>query len=77
MEHEDIAARWIAEMDSTPPEERIPNYDRVRELMTRTAPAVGAIAPDFELKTRDGKQLIRLSDERGKRPVVLIFGSWT
>jgi Ca2+-binding EF-hand superfamily protein len=40
-------------------------------------PAVGDRAPLFALKTQDGKQEIRLSDYRGKKPVVLIFGSFT
>jgi hypothetical protein len=40
-------------------------------------PRIGAAAPDFALKTLDRKQTIRLSDFRGKRPVVLIFGSFT
>ena len=39
-------------------------------------PAVGAPAPDFRLKTPDGKKEIALADLRGK-PVVLIFGSFT
>jgi hypothetical protein len=40
-------------------------------------PHVGAVAPDFALKTQDGKKEIRLSQYRGKKPVVLIFGSFT
>ncbi len=38
---------------------------------------VGGLAPDFKLKTKDGKQQIQLSAFRGKRPIVLIFGSYT
>jgi hypothetical protein len=37
----------------------------------------GDMAPDFELKTADGKARVRLSLFRGQRPVVLIFGSHT
>ena len=74
---DEIAARWIAEMDAAPPEERIPHYDEVRALMMRPAPEVGAPAPDFELATREGDRTVRLSSFRGERPVVLIFGSWT
>jgi hypothetical protein len=40
-------------------------------------PAVGQLAPDFTLKTHDGKRRISLSQCRGKKPVVLIFGSFT
>ena len=40
-------------------------------------PDVGAPAPDFELGTPDGARRTRLSSYRDKRPVVLIFGSFT
>lgn len=40
-------------------------------------PRPGQPAPDFTLSTPDGKQRIALSDYRGKKPVVLIFGSFT
>jgi hypothetical protein len=40
-------------------------------------PALNQVAPDFTLKTEDGKQEIKLSQYRGKKPVVLIFGSFT
>jgi hypothetical protein len=39
-------------------------------------PSVGARAPEFRLKTFDGKSEIALSDLRGK-PTVLVFGSFT
>ena len=45
---------------------------------TRAGPlAVGDVAPDFELPTLDGSARVRLSSFRGKRPVVLVFGSYT
>lgn len=40
-------------------------------------PAVDAPAPDFELKMHDGKQTIRLSELRGSKPIVLVFGNFT
>lgn len=40
-------------------------------------PAVGQQAPDFELSDHQGNQRIRLSQFRGQKPVVLIFGSFT
>jgi hypothetical protein len=40
-------------------------------------PSVGDRAPEFELHTHDGKQIVRLSQFRGRKPVVLIFGSFT
>jgi hypothetical protein len=42
-----------------------------------TGPKVGDLAPDFTLRTQDGQRQISLSEHRGKRPVVLIFGSFT
>jgi hypothetical protein len=38
---------------------------------------VGDPAPDFTLPTADGKDTVTLSAFRGKRPVVLIFASYT
>ena len=38
---------------------------------------VGDVAPDFKLKTKDGSREITLSSFKGKRPVVLVFGSYT
>jgi hypothetical protein len=41
------------------------------------APKVGDVAPDFELYDVNGENPIRLSDHRDKKPVALIFGSYT
>ncbi len=41
------------------------------------SPKIGDLAPDFELQDPTGKVRVRLSDFRGKRPVALIFGSYT
>ena len=43
----------------------------------RRAPERGEIATDFELRDVSGGNPIRLSDFRGKKPVALIFGSFT
>jgi Ca2+-binding EF-hand superfamily protein len=40
-------------------------------------PGYGEVAPDFTLPTHDGTGTVTLSDSRGKKPVVLIFGSFT
>ena len=37
----------------------------------------GDAAPDFTLKTLDGSAQVRISSSRDKKPVVLIFGSYT
>jgi translation elongation factor EF-1beta len=51
-----------------------PDFDE-RVLDEFTEP--GAPAPDFALLSKDGQSTIRLSDYRGKKPVVLMFGSCT
>ncbi|MDP9192349.1 MAG: redoxin domain-containing protein [Acidobacteriota bacterium] len=38
---------------------------------------VGQEAPDFTLPRQDRKGSVRLSEHRGSRPVVLVFGSYT
>jgi thiol-disulfide isomerase/thioredoxin len=40
-------------------------------------PQPGEMAPDFELASPDGQTTVRLSSFRGKKPVVLVFGSFT
>jgi EF hand len=40
-------------------------------------PNLNALAPDFSLKSPDGKTTISLSDFKGKKPVALVFGSFT
>lgn len=40
-------------------------------------PQVGAYPPDFSLKRLDADTRVRLSSFRGKRPVALVFGSYT
>jgi hypothetical protein len=40
-------------------------------------PKVDDPAPDFTLKSVDGKETVRLSVEIGKKPVVLVFGNFT
>ena len=37
----------------------------------------GDEAPDFDLQTVDKTARVKLSDFRGKKPVVLVFGSYT
>jgi peroxiredoxin len=43
----------------------------------RSAPRAGDLAPDFTLSDINGENSLTLSDFRGKKPVVLIFGSFT
>ena len=37
----------------------------------------GDAAPDFNLKKRDATERVRLADFKGKKPVALVFGSYT
>ncbi len=41
------------------------------------APAVGADAPDFKLPRLARSEQVQLSSFRGRKPVALIFGSYT
>ncbi len=72
-----VADGFIARMDAMPPEQRVPNWDEIRGMMVRDAPAIGDLAPDFELEARDGSGTVSLAGFQRNVPVVLIFGSWT
>lgn len=56
---------------------------KIRRLMREhrnrpdLAPSIGAEAPGFRLKTVDGQREVELASFRGKKPVVLVFGSYT
>lgn len=41
------------------------------------APRAGDLAPDFTLHEIEGKDSVTLSSFRGKKPVALVFGSYT
>jgi peroxiredoxin len=45
--------------------------------LNKLAPKAGDMAPDFTLSDISGKESITLSDFRGKKPVALVFGSFT
>jgi hypothetical protein len=45
--------------------------------LNRQAPKAGEMAPDFTLYDITGTKAITLSDFRGKKPVALVFGSYT
>lgn len=48
-----------------------------RSQLESAAPKPGEMAPDFELRSPDGKSAVRLSSFRGGKPVVLVFGCYT
>ena len=43
----------------------------------QSGPNEGEMPPDFELKRLGSAETVRISDFRGKRPVAMIFGSYT
>jgi hypothetical protein len=52
-------------------------FSPAREKERNEVPQPGEIAPDFELRSPDGATSVKLSQFRGKKPVVLIFGCFT
>ncbi len=48
-----------------------------RNMQADDAPRIGDIAPTFTLKSLDGESATNLAEFKGKRPVVLLFGSYT
>jgi len=59
------------------PADRSASNAKRGDLRIPTKVHVGDAAPDFTIKTLDGKETVTLSAFRGKKPVVLIFGSYT
>ena len=55
----------------------VKRQETIRREEEASGPKVGEFAPDFALKTLDGKRIVKLSDFRGREPVVLVFGSYT
>jgi len=48
-----------------------------KQKQGKKAPGLEELAPDFSLPSPDGQTSVQLSSFQGKRPVVLIFGSFT
>ncbi len=71
------AKKFIEQMDKAPADQRVPNWEQTKSLMARVAPKVGGDAPDFSLPSLDGNQTVKLTQHKGDKPVVLIFGSFT
>lgn len=74
---DDPPKKFIDQMDKAPPEKRVPNWEQTKTLMARIAPNVGETAPDFSLAILESDSVVRLSQHRDDRPVVLVFGSFT
>ena len=70
------AARGPAPTQGFMPPPNSPELEKMQFLMRRGALfKVGAEAPDFTLPDASGRP-VRLGSFRGKRPVVLVFGSF-
>ena len=48
-----------------------------QKIQDRQAPKAGDMAPDFTLFDVTGTESVTLTDFRGKKPVALVFGSYT
>ncbi len=48
-----------------------------QKILDRQAPRAGEMAPDFTLQDVSGTETVTLSGFRGKKPVALVFGSYT
>lgn len=60
--------------------ETIKEIRRIKSIqreVEKTVPRVGDMAPDFELWDVNVTESVRLSDFRDRKPVALIFGSFT
>jgi peroxiredoxin len=53
------------------------NKMAMQKEINRQAPRAGDLAPDFTLTDGSGTESVTLSDFRGKKPVALVFGSFT
>ena len=75
-----VTVCFLAPLDQASGQTRDRSRRQGRSPRTRTndkAPKVGDKAPDFKLKSLDGKSETQLSKFRGKKPVILFFGSYT
>ena len=50
---------------------------RKQLALNKLAPKADELAPDFTLRDISGTESVTLSDFRGKKPVALVFGSFT
>ncbi len=48
-----------------------------QKALNAKAPKAHDLAPDFTLSDISGTESVTLSDFRGKKPVALVFGSYT
>ena len=68
--------RMMAFTAAMEPERRTALMQFIAERETQ-APTIGADAPDFNLPCLSNAEPVQLSSFRGRKPVALIFGSYT
>ena len=68
--------RMMAFTSAMEPERRMALMQFLAERET-LAPAIGVDAPDFTLPRLGSGEKVQLSSFRGRKPVALIFGSYT
>lgn len=66
----------LAQIPDDLPPEAVEELEGAADLMGENGPQVGEAAPDFTLQGLNGLE-VTLSDLKGQRPVVLVFGSCT
>ncbi len=71
-----VVALFLSAPES-PAQQRNQGREKARRMNSGVNLKVGQMAPDFALKTKEQDRTVRLSSFRGKRPVVLVFGSYT
>ena len=59
------------------PSTAIAGPPRAAPMAQAPHPEVGDEAPDFILRERGSEEVVTLSSFEGKRPVALVFGSYT
>ena len=74
----------VAGISPEPDEKEMPSPEKRLSMLLagelgslQEGPQLNDLAPDFKLQSHDGKLQAGLAGSRGKKPVVLIFGSFT
>ena len=63
--------------ESSPPNSKMFDLGKLKPVDSELKVKSGDLAPDFTLYDIEGRESITLSDFRGKKPVALVFGSFT
>lgn len=72
-----VAAMVLCSGVSCGPDAKIRKIMKDHVERPDTSPVVDSEAPNFRLQTVDGLREVELASFRSKKPVVLVFGSYT